>query len=346
MGQSFNLQGILQSFRVLTSPRLMVPNIVVRDIRDINFEQLHKSGIVAIAFDKDNCLTKPYGLELHPPFQDAWRRCRKVYKDQVVIVSNSAGTPDDKDNQQAQAIEQALQVNVLRHQEKKPSGGQELLNHFSGIKAARIAFVGDRALTDVVFGNNYGLLTILTRDVVTEEGDNPMALRIRRLEHRVLAFLDRMNIKAQPHPIPIDLHAVVLQAPPPPESKEEAKADIAAEETRNKEAKESEERKAKFEQSKRAQKMTTHPSSNTGVSSTAATTTGTPATAAAHTGQTASSQTGTVGSTEGFSTQVEPQILSHEQGTGWERTITQVPGEEPVHSIKLAGHIKGIPGRR
>ncbi|KAF9546404.1 hypothetical protein EC957_009753 [Mortierella hygrophila] len=252
MGQSFNLQGILQSFRVLTSPRLMVPNIVVRDIRDINFEQLHKAGIIAIAFDKDNCLTKPYGLELHPPFKDAWRRCRDVYKDQVVIVSNSAGTPDDKDGQQAQAIEHALQVNVLRHLEKKPSGGEELLKHFSGIKAERIAFVGDRALTDVVFGNNYGMLTILTRDVVTEEGDNPMALRIRRMEHRVLAFLDRMNIKAKPHPIPIDLHAVVLQPPPAPESKEEAKADLAAEETRKKENKEASEREAKLEQSKRA----------------------------------------------------------------------------------------------
>lgn len=95
-----------------------------------------------------------------------------------MIVSNSAGTPDDKDGQQAQAIEHALQVNVLRHQEKKPSGGEELLKHFSGIKAGRIAIVGDRALTDVVFGNNYGMLTILTRDVVTEEGDNPMALRV------------------------------------------------------------------------------------------------------------------------------------------------------------------------
>lgn len=252
MGQSFNLQGILQSFRVLTSPRLMVPNIVVRDIRDINFEQLHKAGIIAIAFDKDNCLTKPYGLELHPPFKDAWKSCRDVYKDRVVIVSNSAGTPDDKDGQQAQAIEHALQVNVLRHQEKKPSGGEELLKHFSGIKAGRIAIVGDRALTDVVFGNNYGMLTILTRDVVTEEGDNPMALRIRRMEHRVLAFLDRMNIKAELHPIPIDLHAVVLQSPPAPESKEEAKADLAAEERRKKENKEALEREAKLDRSNQA----------------------------------------------------------------------------------------------
>jgi len=42
---------------------------IVIDIRDINFEQLHKAGIIAIAFDKDNCLTRPYGNELYPPFE-------------------------------------------------------------------------------------------------------------------------------------------------------------------------------------------------------------------------------------------------------------------------------------
>ncbi|ORZ09331.1 mitochondrial PGP phosphatase [Lobosporangium transversale] len=178
MGQSFNLQGILQAFRVLASPRLMVPHLIVRDVRDINFEQLHRSGIIAIAFDKDNCLTRPYGHDLHPPFKDAWKRCRDVYKDQVIIVSNSAGTKDDQDHQLAKAIETSLSVPVLRHEQKKPSGGDELLRHFSGIKPSRVAIVGDRALTDVVFGNNYGMFTILTRDVVTEEGDNPMAIRV------------------------------------------------------------------------------------------------------------------------------------------------------------------------
>lgn len=67
----------------------------------------------------------------------------------------------------------------------------------------------------------------------------------------MLAFLDRVNIKAKPHPIPIDLHAVVLQSPPAPESKEEVKADLAAEDLRKKEAKESVEREARFERSKR-----------------------------------------------------------------------------------------------
>lgn len=52
------------------------------------------------------------------------------------------------------------------------------MKHFPGVYPTEIAFVGDRALTDVVFGNNEGMLTILTRDVVTEEGDNPMAIRV------------------------------------------------------------------------------------------------------------------------------------------------------------------------
>ncbi|KAG9062998.1 hypothetical protein KI688_004598 [Linnemannia hyalina] len=99
--------------------------------------------------------------------------------------------------------------------------------------------------------------------------------------------------------------------------------------------------------------MTTHPSShtNTTTSSSVATTGAPPAhatsatTTVAGTNQ-ATSQANIDGGAGGFSTQVEPQILSHEEGAGWERTVTQVPGEDPVHSIKLAGHIKGIPGRR
>lgn len=103
--------------------------------------------------------------------------------------------------------------------------------------------------------------------------------------------------------------------------------------------------------------MTTHPSSHTTTTTASSVaTTGAPpthatsatttaATGAAGTNQ-ATSQANIDGEAGGFSTQVEPQILSHEEGAGWERTVTQVPGEDPVHSIKLAGHIKGIPGRR
>jgi len=103
---------------------------------------------------------------------------------------------------QADTIEKALQVHVLRHQQKKPSGGEELLHHFSGIRAPRIAFVGDRALTDVVYANNYGMLSILTRDIVTEEGDNPMAVRVSHCFFGVCTWVAYFILSDHPSPSP------------------------------------------------------------------------------------------------------------------------------------------------
>ncbi|KAF9973345.1 hypothetical protein BGZ73_003422 [Actinomortierella ambigua] len=209
MVQSFNLQGIVQAFRVAVNPRLMIPNQAVADIRNINFRELHRAGIKAVAFDKDNCLTRPYSNEIYPPFAEAWKECRQVYQDNIVIMSNSAGTPDDKDYQGATALEKSLGVHVLRHQEKKPGGGHELLAHFKGFEREEIAFVGDRALTDVVFGNTNGMFSILTRQVVTEEGDNPMAIRIRHVEHRLLDAFKQLGLGPAPHRLVPDPSKIV-----------------------------------------------------------------------------------------------------------------------------------------
>lgn len=59
---------------------------------------------------------------------------------------------------------------------KKPSGGEALLLAV-GCEAEAVAFVGDRLLTDVVFGNQNGFLTIHTQPL-TEIGDNWMASKV------------------------------------------------------------------------------------------------------------------------------------------------------------------------
>jgi phosphatidylglycerophosphatase GEP4 len=59
-------------------------------------------------------------------------------------------------------------------------GGSELLKRWD-VKKARevpIIIVGDRVLTDVVYGNLNGCLTILVTDIVTEKGDNWIAARV------------------------------------------------------------------------------------------------------------------------------------------------------------------------
>ncbi|KAG2222800.1 hypothetical protein INT45_011610 [Circinella minor] len=211
MVQSVNVPGIVNAFRVLWNPSLAMPHIIVNDIRNIHFQQLKNQGqIQAMAFDKDNCLTAPYIPEIHPPFKKAWAECKETFgKENIGIVSNSAGTNDDQFNDsypssiftQANKLENSLGVPVLRHSEKKPSGGEALVKHFDNVSGQQnIAMVGDRILTDVLFGNLNGNLTIWTSQIVTEKGDNKAALFFRRVEHGLIRFLQKMNVQPPQHP--------------------------------------------------------------------------------------------------------------------------------------------------
>jgi phosphatidylglycerophosphatase GEP4 len=92
--QSLNLSSIWTTLRVLLTPSLAVPHILVPDIRSINFFALRRH-FHHIAFDKDNTLTAPYAPSIHPPFQASIDSCIASFgRDNVVIVSNSAGCDD------------------------------------------------------------------------------------------------------------------------------------------------------------------------------------------------------------------------------------------------------------
>ncbi|OAD73056.1 hypothetical protein PHYBLDRAFT_181745 [Phycomyces blakesleeanus NRRL 1555(-)] len=218
MVQSFNISGIVNAFRVIWNPSLAIPHIIVNDVRNINFGTLKgKGGVQAIGFDKDNCLTAPYVSQIHQPFEEAWIECKNTFGvDNVAIVSNSAGTNDDKDYTDnliftslsnfafrlcAKKLEQSLGVPVLRHSEKKPLGGRELQKHFGQTSPRQTVFVGDRIFTDVLFGNINGNLTIWTSKIVTEQGDNKAAALLRRMEYRLIKFLQMMGVQAPEHPI-------------------------------------------------------------------------------------------------------------------------------------------------
>ncbi|KAL0080203.1 mitochondrial PGP phosphatase-domain-containing protein [Phycomyces blakesleeanus] len=185
MVQSFNISGIVNAFRVIWNPSLAIPHIIVNDVRNINFGTLKgKGGVQAIGFDKDNCLTAPYVSQIHQPFEEAWIECKNTFG-----VDN------------AKKLEQSLGVPVLRHSEKKPLGGRELQKHFGQTSPRQTVFVGDRIFTDVLFGNINGNLTIWTSKIVTEQGDNKAAALLRRMEYRLIKFLQMMGVQAPEHPI-------------------------------------------------------------------------------------------------------------------------------------------------
>jgi len=165
--------------------------VAVDTISQVNYDILkEKCGIRAVIFDKDNTLTAPYENEVHCNAKTGLESAIRTFGvSNVAILSNSAGTKDDPDYKDAIEIEASMGIAVIRHDEKKPGGLEEVLNHFSLQDPAALCMVGDRLLTDVVFGNLHGMLTVHTLPLcrgADNAGDNKVASMIRDVENTAL----------------------------------------------------------------------------------------------------------------------------------------------------------------
>ncbi|CAM9623943.1 unnamed protein product [Sphacelaria rigidula] len=204
MGQSFNAQAVASMGRIARHPALAVPHVSVSHIGNLDFEALRNMGCKGVVFDKDNTLTAPYADDVHPLVEEGLRRCTEAFEGRVCIMSNSAGTRDDPEYADAVRIENTLGIAVVRHEAKKPGGIEDVLAFFAekdpDVRLDELCFVGDRLLTDVVFGNLHGMLTIHTQPL-TLEGDNRPAAIFRFLERKVfLEFLQpRFSVEPEAH---------------------------------------------------------------------------------------------------------------------------------------------------
>lgn len=200
MSQSINLAAIAY-FPIAKwwNKQVAIPHVLVENIGNIDPEKLKFYGIKGLVFDKDNTLTAPYANEIYPTIQPAFAEYKAVFKDNILIDSNSAGTRDDKDYAHAEKIESDLGIRVLRHNWKKPAGIGAVVDAL-GYQPGELAMFGDRLFTDVVFGRRYGMLTIMSA-MLTEEGDNKAAAKIRRLEIPYLKKLMDSGLQATPHPL-------------------------------------------------------------------------------------------------------------------------------------------------
>lgn len=184
-------------FRFLNKS-LALPHFLVSDISKINPEMLKKLGFKGLVFDKDNTLTAPYKNSIYPTITQFFEHYKNIFDDKIVIMSNSAGTKDDKNYEDAQKIEEALGIKVLIHNRKKPSGIDAVKNYF-GCNPQELVMFGDRVFTDIVFGNRYSMLTIMTA-LLTPEGDNQTAAKIRQYEIPLIKKWISKGVKPPKHP--------------------------------------------------------------------------------------------------------------------------------------------------
>lgn len=77
--------------RLQGNQRLAVPHVDVPDISWVDWQALRQAGFQGCVFDKDNTLTEPYALAVHPRLVASLEDCRQVFGGQLVLFSNSAG---------------------------------------------------------------------------------------------------------------------------------------------------------------------------------------------------------------------------------------------------------------
>jgi len=199
LGQLWNPQAYLYfPYARLFKKELAMPHRAVRSIASLNPQEFVDAGFKGIIFDKDNTLTAPYALKIFPGLEQAVASF-KASSLLLAIMSNSAGTKDDKNYEDAETIRQALGISVLVHQDKKPGGFNDVQPYF-GCKPHELVMIGDRMFTDIVFGNRYGLYTIHV-GLLTKEGDLGAMAKARQYELQLMKKWAEKGITSPEHPL-------------------------------------------------------------------------------------------------------------------------------------------------
>ncbi|KAF2635270.1 HAD-superfamily phosphatase [Massarina eburnea CBS 473.64] len=197
-----NISGTLNVFRLIRDPALCLPQHTVSTFNHLPVPLSKafpkKNGenevdIRAVILDKDNCFAVPHTNEVYKPYNEKFQELRRAYPgSKLLIVSNTAGTSDDKGLAQAALLEKNTGVKVLQHSTKKPGCKDEVLSYFKQqsdsdvTSPSQIAVVGDRLFTDVMMANLMGGYGFWIKDGIVERKSF-----FARAEDRLSVFLLR-----------------------------------------------------------------------------------------------------------------------------------------------------------
>jgi phosphatidylglycerophosphatase GEP4 len=185
LGQYFNIDGIIFGLKWLFKIRKIKPDMHVKIFDEICLENLDKN-IKYIVFDKDNTITIPHEFEISIEIKQKLNEFQRFYGvENLAIISNSAGSNDDKGYMESDQIEELTGIQVVKHKYKKPRVNDEILRTFPGSENHEICVIGDRLLVDVLMGKEYGYYTILV-DPLTLTKDNIIVRFMRTIEKIIL----------------------------------------------------------------------------------------------------------------------------------------------------------------
>lgn len=147
-----------------------------KTIFEINYDELKEKGIKTLAFDLDSTVMKSKAGEFA---EETIRLLENLKKDfSVLIISNNSNV------EYIQKVSSQIDFPAIFHA-KKPHlkiAKPFLVEH--GIKPEEMAMIGDRPLTDILFGKRLGCTTILV-DSINWFEEKPIVRFARALERIV-----------------------------------------------------------------------------------------------------------------------------------------------------------------
>lgn len=189
-----NLQGVAKTLKYLINIKQLKPDIKLKHLRDLNLNRLKtENKIKYIVFDKDNTIALHKSNEI--PNQEMKEILNNFFdvfgKDNVAILSNTAGSANDKDFSDLILIEKNFGIKVIKHKFKKPSVNFEIFEHFRLNKnhcnedSSSVCCIGDRLFTDVIMGKEIGSFTVLV-DPLDCSTDNIIVRNVRKIENYII----------------------------------------------------------------------------------------------------------------------------------------------------------------
>ncbi|MFQ6097786.1 MAG: YqeG family HAD IIIA-type phosphatase [Armatimonadota bacterium] len=140
----------------------LAPDVVVRDVTQIDPARLRARGIEALILDLDNTLTAWNSLDVAQNIL-AWVRAAREAGLRLAIVSNSSKAA------RVRKLSEMLGVQAVAHPAAKPfGGGFKRALEMLGVDSSATAAVGDQLFTDVLGAKRAGLYSILVSPLTDE----------------------------------------------------------------------------------------------------------------------------------------------------------------------------------
>jgi uncharacterized protein len=153
------IELLQQEATFLTS--LLAPDLSLKNIFEIDIEQLEKQGIRGIITDMDNTLV-PWSDRTVYPRLAGWFANLKEKGFKLVIVSNNSG---DHGAQLARDLELPAIWYAIKPRRRAFRKALEIME----LSTSEVAVVGDQIFTDVLGGNRLGLYTIHVEPISEKE---------------------------------------------------------------------------------------------------------------------------------------------------------------------------------